>query len=655
MVALPNAGATSATFRFTPSADAYVSQAQPNRNFGAATTLRTQASPKLQRSYLRFDVAGLAGSVTKVTLRLYAGSRDRSGYTVRSVASTDWAEDGISYANVPLLGAAVATSGAVARNTWTSVDVTGVVHGDGAVSLALTASGSSAGMYASRETDATAPQLVVETLTTAGADTTTTSTTTSSSTTTTTTQPATTTTVPTTTTAPAAATASCTGVRVLPGTSIQAAIDGNPSGTTFCLGAGIHRLSKALAPKAGQRLIGEPGAVLNGAISVTSFSWTGSAWMARGIVPTAPSTNGVCMPGYSGCKYSEAVFYDSRPLWRVMSLSELGPGKFYEDYQAGTLYVADDPAGHQVEVARAKGAINSWASGVTVRDLVVEKFANDAQRGAVIAGSDWTVERNEVRLNHGVGIQADAAQRAKVLGNHVHHNGQLGVGGWRTVDAVYDGNELAFNNTAGFYNADWEAGGGKWTESAGLTVRNNYVHDNKAIGLWFDIDNRDVTIAGNRIEANDSDGIRYEISYQVVITDNTIIGNGFKEPTGWVDGAGIMVNSARDVEIAGNVVDSNFNGISLRQDDRGSGSLGEYVVENTRVHDNQVIMRRGTTGLSSTVSDESVFTTRDNRFENNQYTVIGADATNFAWRGDERTWTQWQQCGNDLGGSFTRR
>jgi hypothetical protein len=358
------------------------------------------------------------------------------------------------------------------------------------------------------------------------------------------------------------------------------------------------------------------------------------------------------MPGYSGCKYSEAVFYDSRPLWRVMSLSELGPGKFYEDYQAGTLYLADDPAGHQVEVARAKAAITASASAVTVQGLVVEKFANDAQRGAVIAGSDWTVEGTEVRLNHGVGIQAVAAQRAKVLGNHVHHNGQLGVGGWRTVDAVYDGNELAFNNTAGFYNVDWEAGGGKWTESAGLTVRNNHVHDNKAIGLWFDLDNQDVTVAGNRIEANDSDGIRYEISYQAVITDNTIIGNGFKDPTGWVCGAGIMVSSARDVEIAGNVVDSNFNGISLRQDNRGSGSLGPYVVENTRVHDNQVIMGRGTTGLSS--SDTSAYT-NNNRFENNHYTVIGTDPTNFAWRGDERTWTQWQQYGNDLGGSFTRR
>jgi nitrous oxidase accessory protein NosD len=305
-------------------------------------------------------------------------------------------------------------------------------------------------------------------------------------------------------------------------------------------------------------------------------------------------------------------------------------------------------------VARAKAAIINSASGVTVRGLSVEKFANDAQRGAIISGSDWTIERNEVRLNHGVGIQTPQAQRVKVLANHVHHNGQLGVSAWRATGSLYEGNELAFNNTAGFYNADWEAGGAKWCESQGLTVRNNHVHDNKAIGLWFDIDTKDVTIEGNRIEANDSDGIRFEIGYRAVIRGNTIIGNGFKEPTRWVNGAGIMVNSAKDVEVVGNVVDGNYNGIMLRQDDRGSGSLGPYVVETSLVHGNQVIMRRGVSGIASTDSIQSVYTA-NNRFEDNHYTVIGSDPTNFAWRGDELTWTEWQQYGNDLAGSFIDR
>jgi parallel beta-helix repeat protein len=445
---------------------------------------------------------------------------------------------------------------------------------------------------------------------------------------------------------------SCAGTRVPAGDSVQAAIDRGPPRATLCLGRGVHRLHEALVPKAGQRLIGEPGAVLNGAVPVSSFRRAGTGWVADDVVPTTPAVIGVCMPGYHGCRYSEAVFLDGRPLWRVTALSELGAGEFYQDYPAEQLRIADDPTGHQVEVARAKAAIDGPAAGVTVRGLVVEKFANDAQRGAITGGSDWTIEGNEVRFNHGVGIQTPTARRVTVLGNHVHHNGQLGIAGWRTAEAIYAGNELAFNNTAGFYNADWEAGGGKWTESTRLTVRDNHVHDNRAVGLWFDLGNNDVTVEGNRIERNDSDGIRYEISYRAAIRDNTVTGNGFKEPTAGVNGAGIMVSSAREVEVSGNLVDTNFNGIILRQDDRGTGPLGAYVLQDTWVHDNRVVMRRGTTGLSS--SEESSYSSRRNRFRDNRYTVVGSDATSFRWRGAELTWAQWRQQGHDLGGTYSR-
>src|SRR5512132_3084219 len=98
LVSLSNANATSATSRFTPSADAYVSQRKPTSNFGTGGTLRTAAFPGLQRSYVRFDVSQLAGTVTKATLRLYAAGRDRFGYTVRSVTDAEWTEDGITYA-----------------------------------------------------------------------------------------------------------------------------------------------------------------------------------------------------------------------------------------------------------------------------------------------------------------------------------------------------------------------------------------------------------------------------------------------------------------------------------------------------------------------------------------------------------------------------
>jgi hypothetical protein len=164
LASLRDATATSSTSRFVPLADAYVSQARPHQNFGSAPRLHTRARPKLERSFLRFEVAHLPGSVTAARLRLYAGTLSRGGYSVHRVPAGDWAEDTITFANAPTPGSVVGTLRPVAAGSWTSVDITALVSGDGVVEFVLTASAKSAGWFASRETGATAPQLVVETV-----------------------------------------------------------------------------------------------------------------------------------------------------------------------------------------------------------------------------------------------------------------------------------------------------------------------------------------------------------------------------------------------------------------------------------------------------------------------------------------------------------
>jgi concanavalin A-like lectin/glucanase superfamily protein/fibronectin type III domain protein len=147
---------------FTASADAYVTQKFPKKNFGGASTLRVEDSP-LTRSYVRFNVSGLSGSVTRATLRLYATGSSSSGFEVRSVPSS-WDEYSITWPNAPTPGTLVRSSGAVSQG-WVSLDVTQLVTGNGTVGVALAAPAGSLYM-ASRETGQNAPQLVVETATT---------------------------------------------------------------------------------------------------------------------------------------------------------------------------------------------------------------------------------------------------------------------------------------------------------------------------------------------------------------------------------------------------------------------------------------------------------------------------------------------------------
>jgi hypothetical protein len=160
---LQGAGATITTQTFAPVADAYVNQNKPSTNFGTNPKLKVQASPTL-RSYLRFNVQGISGTVTKATLRLNAASGSSAGFDVRGVSNNTWGETTITYANAPAPAAtASGSSGTYSAGQWVSIDITPLVVGNGLVSVALTANTSSTALNSREASSSLRPQLVVET------------------------------------------------------------------------------------------------------------------------------------------------------------------------------------------------------------------------------------------------------------------------------------------------------------------------------------------------------------------------------------------------------------------------------------------------------------------------------------------------------------
>ena len=158
-----SAQSSAAVLTFTPVADSYVNQSSPTNNWGTSNTLYVDGSP-LVRSYLRFNVTGVTtGTVTKVTLRIYANSKSSAGLSVNKVTDTAWQETAINYNNAPAMGSMVGTSPAVSAVGWVAVDVTSSVQANGLLSLAVLTSGSTAINMSARESGANAPQLVVET------------------------------------------------------------------------------------------------------------------------------------------------------------------------------------------------------------------------------------------------------------------------------------------------------------------------------------------------------------------------------------------------------------------------------------------------------------------------------------------------------------
>jgi chitodextrinase len=158
--------AAQTTFRAV--ADAYVSSAKPNTNYGSTSRLKADQSPTMA-TYLRFDLSSVGASVTRATLFLYSASKSKIGYDVRAVADSSWSEPSITYANAPPAAAAISgSSGPLNSGTWTSVDVSQIVRSGGLVSLGVTSTAQTAISVDSRESGF-APYLTLET--SGGADT----------------------------------------------------------------------------------------------------------------------------------------------------------------------------------------------------------------------------------------------------------------------------------------------------------------------------------------------------------------------------------------------------------------------------------------------------------------------------------------------------
>jgi parallel beta-helix repeat protein len=447
----------------------------------------------------------------------------------------------------------------------------------------------------------------------------------------------------------ASAPAAAQSAEIYPWQNIQQVVNNYPAGTVFYLKAGVHRM-QTITPRDGDWFVGEGGTVLSGARQLTNFGRSGAYWYAPG--QTQQGTPfGACKPDYPRCGNPEDLFINDVALQHVASLAEVGPGRWFFDYGADRIYFWDDPTNKTVETSVAATAFDGYASGVTISGLLVEKYATPMGEAAVQVGTGWTLENSEVRLNHFTGVET--GYNSTVRNSYIHRNGCFGITG-AGDDALVEGNEISYNNFAGF-NPYWGAGGSKWVYTVRLTVRGNFSHHNGGPGLWTDIANIYTLYENNTVEDNDRGGIFHEVSYDATIRNNTARRNGVPKPFPyWSTGAGIEVMGSSNVEVYGNLVEDNWQAITGTDDHRGDGPYGPYVLRNLSVHDNTIISRLtepggGYTGIIDT-DKWTAFMVGNNRFQRNQY-VLGPKGNYFMWLNMDLTLPEWQSYGHDVSAS----
>jgi parallel beta-helix repeat protein len=443
-------------------------------------------------------------------------------------------------------------------------------------------------------------------------------------------------------------------VALSPGMSIQAAVEKAGPGASFCIKAGIHRL-QFVAPKSGQKFFGEPGSVLNGARVLTRFERDGDTWVAPGQTQIGIK-HGDCAKTHPACALSPGFFIDDKPLQQAASKAELAPNRFFFDHAAGRIHFVDDPTGKLVEVTATRFAFKSPADNVLIKGLVIEKYYNPAQQGAVQGeeGKGWRVERTELRLNSGVGVAVGT--NGAIVDCRIHHNGQLGATAADSTDILLEGNEIWGNNIYGF-DFDWEAGGVKIANSERVTLRGNHVHHNAGPGLWCDIDCRDIIYEGNTVEYNAGAGIFHEISYAAIIRNNTLRENG-QAALLWFWGPEIQVAASQDVEVHGNAMTVRPGGraIMLIDQNREREGGGYYKTQRNNVHHNDIIfLGAGWTGGASDArtGEENYFIIENggNRFDDNIYRVPYGIRPQFIWGHALLDFSDFQDRGQERNGT----
>ncbi|MGV0110194.1 right-handed parallel beta-helix repeat-containing protein [Arthrobacter sp. CP30] len=457
-------------------------------------------------------------------------------------------------------------------------------------------------------------------------------------------------------TAAEAAQAPCSRTVVL-GQDIAAAVQRAPDYAVICLASGVHEVTKTIVPRTGQVIRGS-GAVLSGAEPLDNLAKINGRLEAKGVLPPRYSGNGQCEDAASSlCNQAEILFRDNVALKAVGRLRDLGPDSYFADYSANMLYVGNGDAEASYTLARTRTAIESRASGVTLDGLIIRGFANLPQSGAVmVSGQGWAVRDCLITDNHAIGLMIARGENALIEGNRISRNGQLGIGQWRSNNARVIDNVVSYNNTRGFWVADWESGGMKVTYSSSL-IEGNTFRGNRGVGVWADVGADGVTIRNNTIASNLADGVRYEISRNGQILGNTVTDNGLNKGRGsglgLMSGAGINVNTSAGVAVQGNVVRGNLNGIGVQLRPRGSGPLGPYRLQDVKVTDNVIDVRSPGTAVSGIVRASSyVGSVADARiaFSGNTYVVNALQDRKLFLDQSPMSFDQWKGRGFDVRG-----
>jgi Bacterial Ig-like domain (group 3)/Right handed beta helix region len=310
------------------------------------------------------------------------------------------------------------------------------------------------------------------------------------------------------------------GTSASPLKTIQSAVNkanGNNQksiGTRIVVNAGVYRETVLVDPVSGQTSVpltieaATTGtAIISGAEEINGWSpdpqYTG-AYVAN----WTPTQSTCALPGgwpsvQPIVLRTEMVFVNGVAMTQVLSHSDLKPGTFFVDTTAGALHVFTpagvDPSTATIEAgARAKTIGVVGRTNIVLRGLALTHAANcvNTAGATVTSSSNVLIDSVQANWNNSGGLGIFSSTNVTVQNSIANYNGAEGMMGAKSQTTLYTNNETDYNNWRGAQGAfyDWAMGGAKFFQMRTTTVLNHFSYNNQAQGLWFDTDNKNITI-----------------------------------------------------------------------------------------------------------------------------------------------------------------
>jgi hypothetical protein len=254
---------------------------------------------------------------------------------------------------------------------------------------------------------------------------------------------------------------------------------------------------------------------------------------------------------------TEMVFVNGTPLTQVMSHTDLRPGTFFVS-DAGSMMYIDPPPSVNMSSATVEAAVRpntlmiSNRSNIVIRGLVFRHAATCInQTGANVFGStNVLIDSLQALWNNWGGLGIYTSSKLTVQNSVSSHNGGLGFMGAQDQNVLFSFDESDYNNWRGSQAAlfDWGMGGTKLMFMRNTTVQNHFSYNNQAQGLWFDTDNKNITVNNATLSGNVMSALQLEANEGPITVENSHICSS---------GAGINILNTEGLTIKNNILYNN--------------------------------------------------------------------------------------------------